>query len=205
MFQKQKKRMNEYVLTAPANYLQTQEDTPIETRQAAQPREYNRHTPAGSKNMPALVNNTMNVKMKKKIKGPVIRPLRSPPPEWRAKVDSGYSKHAPQYRSRRWAPGDYEAGYESAPPEDLIYEDAEFVNDYVGGEGTNVRSNQVSRADSREGPETAVFYFNAKYQSRPHYFRRPYIQRDAFVTTPYSENDFNARPVGWSKAYAEQY
>ena len=202
--------MAEYVLTTPTTYQNDprvyQQDTPAETTQTTIPREYNRHTPAGSKNMPALVNNTMNTKTNKRMKGPVIRPLRSPPPEWKAKVDAGYIRHTPQYRTRKWRQQVHETGYESAPPEDLNYEDAEFVYGPEDGEGY-VSSLHPSRADSRgEGPSTAAFYFNAKYQNKPRYYRRPYyITRDAFVTTPYAENDFNATAVGWSPAYADHY
>lgn len=212
MFQKQKKRMNEYVLTAPVDYQSSpgyqSDNAPVESRRAPQPREYSRHTPAGSKNMPALINNTMNAKSKSKMSGPVFRPLRSPPPEWRAKVDAGYSRsnYTPQYVSKRWVEENY-GGYESAPPEDLNYEDAEFMNSFVAenGVGSYARSLHGSRAESREGPETAAFYFNAKYHNKPHYLAKPQIRRDAFVTTPYSNNDFNARAVGWSRAYAQQY
>ena len=212
MFQKQKKRMGEYVLTTPANHHHAQtyqaENTPVDNIRVAQPREYNRHTSIGNKNMPALINNTMNSKNKIKIKGPVIRPLRSPPPEWKAKVDTGYkSSNAPQLVTKRWIEQNYERGYESAPLEDLDYEGAEFTTDYDDeAEGPYARSFHGFRAEtSGEGPETAAFYFNAKYHNRPQFFAKPHLRRDAFVTTPYSVNDFNARAVGWSKAYAQHY
>ena len=206
MFEKQKNRMKEYVFTAPAKSTQqTIHNNPYpstEGQKVSYTKVYSMPVPVGSKNMPALVSNTMSSKNKKKMSGPVIRPLQSPPPQWRAKVDADYSSADAMYQPEKFEEQEYlvEAGYESAPPEDTNPEEFYYDRDQ------DVRSLHEFRTDLRGNSVLPVaYYYNAKTSSKPSYFQRKRISQATYVGAPYIENDFNARAVGWSRAYAENY
>ena len=210
MFQKQRKRMNEYILTSSNNDTETLPDVYPASEPSNSKQEIyflqNKPVPAGSKNMPAYINNTMAGKQKKtKISGPTIRPLRSPPPEWKAKVDSDYSisDQVPFGKSRlAREDSSYETGYDSAPPEDTNFDEDD---EYFDGYSQPTNSVPEWRASSTDGLRQPSFYYYHASSSRPHYIERPLTSRAAFLTSPYVENDFNARPVGWSREFAEQY
>ena len=124
-----------------------------------------------------------NFSRKRSRKNQIISPLRSPPPEWRAKVESAYTYPADTKKPiRRWNSVDENRKTSSrsgsAPPltsDDTI--EREKSKSVIG-----VRNENVSTWNDRRAAGRIVL-----------------------ATAPYIQYDFNARPVGWSRSYATQY
>ena len=204
MFDKQRKRMNNYTKSSSVNDVADYGDGNItyqentENEVSEYPVFYDIKSRQENVNMPALVNNTIQTKRSPKISGPVIRPLRSPPPEWRAKVEANYElSNSSGNNAPKWERSNsYDTGYQSAPVENTRF--YRYLDEERNGPLYYSLATKQERSKSENRP--VMFHFNAK---RPQNVQR--FARSAFVCTPYAYNDFNARPVGWSKAYADNY
>lgn len=144
-----------------------------------------------------------------KLKNQLITPLRSPPPEWRNKVEANYriGSSTTSVPHQRWnsRPLSYVARSGSAPPP---YQ-TQLSCDSTGNVYDRKQAGSVARMQSESestSHSASVMHFNArKHKQAPHRKQGLRAGRGVFTTTPYVEHDFNARAVGWSKAYVNQY
>ncbi|XP_076825401.1 uncharacterized protein LOC143470978 [Clavelina lepadiformis] len=133
--------------------------------------------------------------------GDLIPRLHSPPPEWRAKVEADYRLYDCQtLPNRRWNTVDpthrsHSSRSESAPPP--AYQGDEDVF-YSGSAHEN-------RPSSGAVPAVHVNFDARLHKEAPHRKQGVRTGRGVFMTTPRVQHDFNARAIGWSRCYAEQY
>ena len=195
---KQKKRMENYTSPGYAGKVRDYETDPeiLEKRQEG----------ATSGKVPKISSKVKHIrkpifqsKFSKRRRDQILPPLRSPPPEWRAKVESSYSisKDDTKKSIGRWNSMDvnrnkFSSRSISAP---LLSED-EIYGISVENDRQKAGSAIETNSESNNGP--AVFNSEVKNHGVQN-------EKSGFLTKPYIQYDFNARPVGWSRAYAAQY
>ena len=175
------------------------------------PWEINQQTYATGNHIPQFLPHKSSIK-KRKQKGKILPPLHSPPPEWRAKVESNYriGSDEPFFPSKRWngeVPGSlfYSARSESAPPPLPSQASCELIIDQSERKQRGSVSDIHSESKNIFRPASVVRFDARKHKQAPHRKQGVRAGKGIVMTTPHVENDFNARAVGWSKAYANQY
>lgn len=194
MFQKQQKRINEHVDSSPSNELAAEYGENVLYKLPGN-QAPNYSTVKIEKPIQRSTYKSKKTKRSQKMTGPVIRPLQSPPPEWRAKVEANYKLESDPISAQQ-SLRQYEPGYQSAPEDDGGFDDSYFLEE---DEQNYLRSVSYESVAARE-ERPAMFYFSGRKPRRINKFTGL-----AFVSTPFTYYDFNARPVGWSNAYAKNY
>ena len=209
MFIKQKKRMGNYTSLATQGGVMS--DSEVKDRKLERPTPWNiaKTSSAAVKYIPTSFYHNSLTKERKKVKGHVFSPLCSPPPEWREKVESDYriiydSQTLP---NRRWNTVDathrsHSFRCESAPPENW-----EKLINPITEEERNLGGSAMGVTSKSQTEDSAVVVnFDArKHKKAPHRKQGVRAGRGIFTTTPHIQHDFNARAIGWSRAFAEQY
>lgn len=188
MFMKQRKRMQDFTSPESVGKVQNNETDPqlLEDEELSgdrsTPWDISKTSSSAIKYTPrSIFQSTFSKKRKRKDQ--ILPPLRSPPPEWRAKVESAYKYPQTKLKKpiRIWNSVDESrkttSRSGSAPP---------FMSHSTDPESVTARQNSgsvIGMRNENTAPQQGV----------------------GVVTTPYIQYDFNARPVGWSKAYARQY
>jgi len=113
-------------------------------------------------------------------RGNALAPLPQPLPEWRAKTESNYRFGDPPIRP---------------------FSTVGFGNTCSGWENKN--SYYPFQLGSKIGIPIATVSFDARlYQMNPH---RKQVAQDAYTPELFLMRDFNARPVGWTREFVDQY
>jgi len=214
MFVKQKKRMEQFTSEeVPGKKNEGPEEPPAPIEDRATPWNMARQSTTSVKYIPSQIYRS---DLSRELRGhrSLLAPLPQPPPEWRAKVEANYTLVDESHTAkvpRRWNVEDsyYRArnrmrGY--VPPPSLRQADDEGL--HLNGYYTDADIENNNESPPSFGPDlpAASVAFNARaHRLAPHRKQAPITGRGVFVTTPHCQLDFNARAVGWSKAFAEQY
>ena len=212
MFLRQKLRMDNYTSLPRSGMIREDvedENQELDEEVRSSSRIQRNTSPAAVKYHPSPLYQKSSSKKWKKENDRILPSLRSPPPEWRAKVDSDYSLYYNEtLPNQRWntigkSRKPYFSRSESAPlPTENTEDDTSAVVE------NRQKSESVIGLSSEAKPSTSklVVSFDARKHPRaPHRQQGVRARRGIFTTTPHIQYDFNARAVGWSKAYARQY
>jgi len=192
MFMKQKKRMADYTSPETSGIARDYEDDPdvLEDEESQ-----NLHSTSGNVSRKYVPKPLFQGKFSKRRRDQILPPLRSPPPEWRAKVESSYTISKDKNPIRRWNSKDANRNAyrsESAP---LLDEDranhAPMADRQKSGSAIGM-NNELKQVPA------AAFSVDARNQG----FQNG---KSGFITSPRIQYDFNARAVGWSDQYAAKY
>jgi len=216
MFQKQKKRMEKFTSEASEGTFQYEPEY-IPVMEPPKSRMEGRGTPwdmaknsnAGVRYLPTSMYSAAFPKTQRVQKGSMLAPMPTPPAEWRAKVESGYSyanldggTPAPR-NTKRWNVADaavpsQESGRNSAAPSRILFqEDPENpeVQTVYSTSTKYYNGHPRSYNGSSSGMPVAQINFNARAHLRePH---RLQDHSDQYISSPYACYDFNATAIGW--------
>ncbi|XP_002131876.2 uncharacterized protein LOC100181543 [Ciona intestinalis] len=204
MFIRQKKRMDQY--TSAGSKGKRSEDpednVPVGVEERATPWNLACESGQSVRYIPAHVyHNQMTKEVTEK--GSILPPVSNPNFIERAEVED-LPEVVHLGPPRRWNIYDAQIAPSrcgSAPPMFHDYDD-EYDTDY------NCFAKPINgcKSGSRFGVPTSTITFNARrHGEAPHWRQGMFKNRSVFVTQPHAHLDFNARPVGWSRSFAEHY